>query len=194
MNNDYNTLKEIIINRHTTKPAMMNGEKIDDEEVKALLELADRAPTHARTEPWRFIIYKNESLKQFCADHAELYWENTNEDKRRREKFDKLINQYQTVSHLIITVMKRTPGAKIPAIEEYAAVCAAVQNILLGCEALDIAAIWSTGGMTHSEALKKYLALQTEDMVAALLFLGKSDKEVPSTNRNIPLSEKISWR
>ena len=47
----FKVLQDIINQRHTTKPARMNGEKVEDSVILQLLQLADRAPTHARTEP-----------------------------------------------------------------------------------------------------------------------------------------------
>lgn len=189
----FEVLQEIIHQRHTTKPARMNGEQIDDSVILQLLQLADRAPTHARTEPWRFMIYRGESLLRFCEAHAGLYWAHTDPDVRNQEKYEKIRNQYKTVSHLIITVMKRTEAARIPAEEEYAAVCAAVEHILLGCEALGLAAIWSTGGMTHKAAFRSFLNLAEQDRVVALIFVGKSDERLPPVLRRIPLEEKINW-
>lgn len=194
MTTAFEQLKQIIEARHTTKPAAMNGTILPREQIMQLLELADRAPTHARTEPWRFIVYTGESLRQFCNDHAQLYWEHTPEDKRTQSKFESIRDQYKTVSHLVVTYMRRTPMAKIPASEEYAAASAAVENILLGCEALNIAAIWSTGGMTHHPAMKQYLQMAEEDVIIALLMLGKSDEAKPPTPRNIPLSEKVVFK
>jgi nitroreductase len=44
---------------------MMNGKKIPDEQITSLFELADRAPTHGLTEPWRFIVYADPAA--FCS-------------------------------------------------------------------------------------------------------------------------------
>lgn len=190
----FQLIANTITHRRTTKVNFMNGEKIADEEIAKLLELADSAPTHGRTEPWRFIVYKDKSLQQFCADHAQLYWETTDEKVRTETKRTSIQNQYKNASHLIITYMKRTENARIPAQEEYAAVCAAVQNMQIGATALGIACIWSTGGATYKPEMKKYLALQKEDEMVALLFLGKSDKEAGLPVRNIPLNQKTIWK
>ena len=44
--NSFETLREIILNRRSVKPALMNGKKIDKNIIEQLLELADWAPTH----------------------------------------------------------------------------------------------------------------------------------------------------
>jgi nitroreductase len=90
--------------------------------------------------------------------------------------------------------MKRSLAKPIPAVEEIAAVSSAIQNILLGAEALAISSFWSTGGMAHHTSLKNYLGLGEEDIVMGLLFMGYSDLPVNAGKRNIPLEEKISWK
>ena len=171
----------------------MNGAVIPDDLVNAILSLGDWAPTHGRTEPWRFYVYTGESLKKFGKEHADLYWQHTAEDKRQQATYDKLKSNVDKASHMAIAVMKRGDNAKIPYMEEVAAASAAVQNVLLGANALGIASFWSTGGMTHTQALKDYLGLGNEDIVLGLIFLGYTDEPAKEGTRNTPLAEKIKW-
>jgi nitroreductase len=191
--NAWKNLQEIITGRRSTKPSLMNGKKIDEASVHHLLELADWAPTHGRTEPWRFIVYTGESLQQFCVQHAGLYQAHTDEDKFTTAKYQGIIQQAEKVSHLVLVYMKRQPTQKIPLVEEIAATAAAIEHILLGAQALGIAVLWSTGGMTHHESMKKMLALADDDLIMGLLYLGYTDEPATEGKRNIPLSEKISW-
>ena len=192
--NVFENISTIIKNRRSTKPSDMNGKKIDNTVIKQLLELADWAPTHARTEPWRFIVYEGDAKTSFCLDHAALYKANTDPEKFTAAKYQKIIENGEPVSHIILVFMKRAPAKPIPALEEIAAVSSAIQNILLGAEALSISTLWSTGGMAHHPSLKNYLGLAEEDLVMGLLFLGYSDIPVITGKRNIPLEEKIIWK
>ena len=88
--------------------------------------------------------------------------------------------------------MKRGDLPKIPAFEEVAAASAAIQNLLLGATALNIASFWSTGGMILKPAMKQFLNLRDEDEVMGVLYLGYAD-EYPEGIRKTPLSEKITW-
>ncbi len=194
MNHNFAMIETIIKERRTVKAANMNGAAIPDTVVNNILQLADYAPTHGRTEPWRFYIYTGSSLRQFCADHAALYWENTAEEDRKQQTFDNLAHAGDKVSHLVVAAMKRTANTKIPVMEELAATAAAIQNILLGAEAMGIAAIWNTGGMALKEPMKRYLALNTDDQVMGLIYLGYTDQEKKEAVRNIPFSEKIHWK
>jgi nitroreductase len=123
-----------------------------------------------------------------------MYWEHSPAEKRQETKFNNLKDYPEKASHLVIVVMKRTPDTKIPVEEEYAATAAAVQNLLLGAAALSVAAIWSTGGMAHSQEMKAYLGLEAGDKIVAFVYLGKSDEKSKGGIRKIPLGEKIIWK
>ncbi len=192
--NAFTQIQQVILNRRSIKPALMNGKQIDTEQVRELLALANWAPNHANTEPWRFIVYEKERLRQFCADHAELYKSNTPEDKFTTAKYENLVNIGNKVSHIVAVYMKRTENAKIPPMEEFAAVAAATQNILLGAQSLGIAVLWSTGGLTHHHAMKTYLGLAADDIVLGLLYMGYTDEPAKEGKRSIPLEEKIQWK
>jgi len=193
MNKDIAILEQVITGRRSIGWAKMNGQIVPDATIKQLLALADWAPTHARTEPWQFFVYTGAALKQFGQDHAALYWDHTAEEKRQQATYDRLTIMGDKVSHLVIAVMKRGTNDKIPKLEEICAASAAVQNILLGATAMGIASFWSTGGMTHTHALKDYLHLAEEDVILGLIFLGHTDEPAKAGVRNIPLDDKIKW-
>lgn len=191
MNELFNTLDHIIRNRRSVKPFLMNGGKIPDAQVQSLLELADWAPTHALTEPWRFIVYTNPT--DFCHQHAELYKQDTPATEFIQGSYDNFYTQGDKVSHVIVAVMQRGNLAKIPVFEELAATAAAMQNILLGATALDIASFWNTGGMVLKPAMHSFLNLRDEDQVMGVIYLGYVD-EYPKGVRKVPLNEKVVWK
>ncbi|MEO8886652.1 MAG: nitroreductase [Mucilaginibacter sp.] len=186
----FSTISTIIKNRRTIKPFMMNGGKIPDEQVSQLLELADWAPTHGYTEPWRFVVYTNPA--DFCHQHAEMYKQNTDAANYIEASYTNFYTQGDKVSHVIVAIMERGNLPKIPVFEEIAATAAAIQNILLGATALNIASFWSTGGMILKPAMKTFLKLNDEDEVMGVLYLGYTDEQFAGV-RKIPLSEKVKW-
>ncbi len=171
---------------------LMNGEKIPDETVRQLLALADWAPTHALTEPWRFVVYAGDAVQKFAAEQAELYKNNTPAEKFREASYEKIRTGCEKVSHSIVVYMKRGNNPNIPVLEEICATAAAAENLLLGASAAGIAALWSTGGTTFSPALKQYLGLAEEDQVIGQVYLGYTDSTREGA-RNTPLDEKVKW-
>jgi|SRR5438552_2664048 len=193
MNEVFSTISAVIKNRRSIKPAKMNGKKIPDEQVKEVLKLANWAPTHGRTEPWRFIVYSDDKVKQFCYQHAELYKANTPVEKFEQGIYDKQLHNGDLASHIVIAIMQRGDVPKIPALEEIAATAIAIQNILLGATAAGIASFLSTSGLTHHPAMKNFLQLKDDDVVMGIVYLGYSDEKMEG-NRRTEMDEKATWK
>lgn len=193
MNNKFEIISEVIKSRRTVKPAKMNGKLVPDEQVKQLLELADWAPTHKHTEPWRFIVYSGTKAREFVSNHAELYRKSTSEEMFKNDKYEKILFNGKNISHIIVCVMKRDAQKRVPEIEEISAAAAAIQNILLAATSLGIANFWSTGGMAHSDEMKEFLGLNADDNIMGLVYLGYTDSAYEG-KRTIPLEQKITWK
>ena len=188
----FNILKEIITDRRSVKPAIFNGKKIADDEIRQLLNLANWAPTHGFTEPWRFIVYSDEAVQRFCAEHAELYRQGTSPQKFNAAKYEKQKHNGDKASHLVLVYMHGGSNPNITELEEVCATAAAVQNILLGAEAFGIAVLWSTGGAVLQPIMKEYLDLGSEDTVIGLLYMGYTD-ETSKQGKREPVGDKIKW-
>lgn len=191
MEDKFKIISDVIKSRRTVKPAKMNGRLIADDDIKQLLELADWAPTHKHTEPWRFFVYSHEKAKEFVKQHAELY-KLSSSDKFQQEKYDKILGNGNNISHIIVCVMKRDLQERVPEIEEIAAASAAIENILIGAAAKGIAVYWGSGGMTHKTELKSFLELDAKDKILGILYLGYTDFSHEG-KRVTALEEKIKW-
>lgn len=190
---NFETIEKNITDRRSIKPQTFNGKIIDNAQIEQLLNLANWAPTHGFTEPWRFVVMKDSAVQRFCADHADLYQQNTPQEKFIQATYDKLKKQGDNVSHIIAVFSRRGDNPNIPELEEICATSCAIQNILLGAEALDIAALWSTGGQTLKPSMKQYLHLRTEDTMLGIIYLGYCDQPKPAGRRLIPMEEKVMW-
>ena len=61
----YKEISELIKSRQSLYPAQMDSSKtIAEEDIWKLLELANYAPNHKRTEPWRFTVFSGEAKKE----------------------------------------------------------------------------------------------------------------------------------
>ncbi len=190
----FQNLQQTIQHRRSIKPAQMNGKKINDSDIEELIALADLAPTHGHTEPWRFIIYSGNALQKFCTHFSDLYKKYQSPEKFNAAKYEKMQGWSSQASHLVIAYMHKGTNPKIPEQEERAAVAAAIEHILLGATAKGMASFWSTSFPIYHDAFKDYLGLSENDALMGLLFLGYADIPFHPTKRNIPLHEKFSWR
>jgi len=192
---EYQEVKALIKGRRSLYPAQMDEKKrIPDEDIWKLLELANYAPNHKLTEPWRFKVFGGEKVKDFYELLIEVNsaWNSVDEMKAKAKK---LQSKAQIVSHVIVVYMKRDQQKRVPVQEEEYACACAMQNMLLGMESLNMIGYWGTGKAAYSDRLKKALGLEAEDKCIGFLQLGVP-KILPSEeSRRKPadVKEKVEW-
>ncbi len=188
----YNTemINHLIRHRRTVKPASFNNEPVPEEVIRQMLENARWAPTHALTQPWRFVVLSGEALQRFAAMREQLYKEDTPPEKFNENKFRKLSEQLLASRYTILIGMQRQATEKIPEWEEIAAVACAVQNMQLTAFAYGVSTFWSTGGMIGHPAVKQFMGLGETDRCLGLLYVGKSDLPAEDTPRR-PVAEVV---
>lgn len=185
------TINELIKSRRSTYPAQFDNSKIiDDTIIWQILENANYAPTHKKTEPWRFVVFKGEGLKKLAQFQADLYKEKNTGDKFSESTYQKLLTNPLKASHIIAIGMKRHEG--IPEVEEIEAVACAVQNIYLSITAYEIGGYWGSGGVTYYPEAKSFFGLGEEDKLLGFFYLGHIAKESPESQRK-PVQEKVTW-
>jgi len=166
------------------------GQVIPNEIVWQLLDNANTAPTHKRTEPWRFAVFAGEGRRRLAQFQAELYRQKAG-GKFDEGKYQKLLSQPLECSHVIAIGMKRHPV--VPEMEEIAAVAAAVQNIYLSATAYGLGGYWSTGGVTFYPEAKAFFDLGAEDQLLGFFFLGYPSESLPAPPLRGPIQDKVTW-
>jgi nitroreductase len=157
------------------------------------LENANWAPTHGKTEPWRFTIFAGDAKTDLGEKLANFYKENTTAEKFNQTKYLKYAERSAKASHIIAICVKRKPKVRIPLIEDIEAVACAVQNLHLSATAYGIAGYWHSGSMTYKQAAKDYLNLGEEDRCLGFFYLGYTAKPWPIGKKQ-PIADKIEWR
>lgn len=165
-------LSRLIRHRRNIPPEQFDTtRKVADAVITEMLENAIWAPTHGLSEPWRFVVFSGEGLRQFAHFQAELYKKLAQTDFKQ-PKYDKLLERPLLASHIIAIGMKRQQSGKIPEVEEVEATACAVQNMLLTAAAHEISAYWTTGGITYEEEAKLFFRLEPADKLLGFLYIG----------------------
>ena len=86
-------ITELIKNRRTIYPKFYSSRKVHKEIIEHLIRNATWAPTHGKTQPWRFKVYREESRKELSVKLGDLYKELTPENLFKEEKLKKSIYQ-----------------------------------------------------------------------------------------------------
>jgi nitroreductase len=187
-------VNEVIRNRRSIYPGQYSGELIDDSIIHEIMENANWAPNHYHTEPWRFIIFKNDGLKRLMQTFADLYKSNSGESFNEA-KYNKYEARASQVSHAIIVVVEKSDKPGLPEIEEIEAVACAVQNMLLTISSIpNIGGYWSSGLLVYLPEFAAFLGLKENQSCLGTVYLGclKKDAISPQSTRT-PIGDKIQW-
>ena len=184
-------LNDIIRSRRSTFPPMYTGEEIDDSIVWQILENANWAPSHRKTEPWFFVVLKKDSIPSFCKHGATWYEQFTPEESFSEMKLKKIRTKALSASHVIAICMKRDPEKRVPQWEEEAAVACAVQNMWLTATAYGLGAYWSTPG--YALNADEFFNLQKGEKCMGVFYLGipKEGLKLPTDRQDI--KTKVRW-
>ena len=186
-------VKEIIRRRKSTFPKQFTGERIDDEVIEEILELANLAPTHKRTMPWRFIVFADAGLEGLLEFKKGYYLSNTPIDKQKASKVKAFDERKDQASHIIGLVAHIDQNIGLPIWEEQAAVAAAVQNIYLSLAPFGVAGYWSTGGVSESQEARAYLKLSDDEICMGFFYLGKPAVNFEPLARESAVS-RTTWK
>ena len=191
---DFNALElsRLIRHRRNIPPEQFdNTKKVEDSIIEEMLENANWAPNHGLTEPWRFVIFSGDGLKQLGLYQADIYRKLTPSADFKQPKYDKLLQRPLLASHVIAVGMKRQESGKIPEVEEIEATACAVQNILLTAAAHAISGYWTTGGVTYENEAKEFFGLGNADKLLGFLYIGYPLKWTEGKRK--PAQEKVKW-
>jgi len=187
---NYSDLSNLIKSRRSIYPPMYNDRPIDKETVMSILENANWAPNHKKTEPWRFKVFQGESLTSLSNYLGEYYKQNTPEEKYSEKKYERTIAKAHKSGCVIAICMYDDPKVTIPKWEQRAAVACAVQNMWLSCASLGIGSYWSSP-KSIVEA-REFLNLSEHEECLGLFYMGYTDvKDLPG--KRTPVEDKIEW-
>ena len=143
----------LLRSRRSVMPKDLSGEAVSREELERLLEAANWAPTHHRSEPWRFVVIQGSAAISDYLDMVETWYGNNKEDIPDSES-SKLISKVSSlkslwperVSHLIVLCMVRQAlDYKQAEWEEICSVGCSVQNLHLALTSQPgLAGFWSS--------------------------------------------------
>lgn len=178
----------IIKNRRSIFPVQYNDAPIAKEVIEKVLEAANWAPTHRKTEPWRFKVMQGETLEKLGLFLSLKYLETEANPKEFKAK--KLIENPKKAGAIIAICMQRDPMKSVPEWEEIAATAMAVQNMWLMCTELGIGAYWSSPHIT--KFMGEFFEMNNEEACLGFFYMGHYDTEIPDATRT-PIEEKTVW-
>ncbi|WP_276168127.1 nitroreductase family protein [Zobellia alginiliquefaciens] len=179
---------DLIKNRRSVFPAQYNDKPIAKADIEKILEAANWAPTHKKTEPWRFRVLQGESQEKLGLFLSLKYLENDPNPKEFKAK--KLIDNPKRAGAIIAICMQRDPSQSVPEWEEVAATAMAVQNMWLCCTDMGIGCYWSSPGLIKHMA--DFFEMSNGEACLGFFYMGYTDETIPDGQRT-PIADKVVW-
>lgn len=179
---------ELIKKRRSVFPVQYNDKPIDRATIQKVLETANWAPTHKKTEPWRFKVLMGESKEKLGLFLSYKYLDI--EARPKQMKVKKLIENPKRAGAVIAICMQRDPNESLPEWEEIAATAMAVQNMWLSCTALGIGCYWSSPGLI--KYMDEFFEMKEGEKCLGFFYMGNYDEELPEGIRS-PIADKVEW-
>lgn len=179
---------DIIKKRRSIFPPQYTNKPVTRESLELLLEAANWAPNHKKTEPWRFKVLTGETKEKLGLFLSLKYLEN--DPKPKEFKAKKLKENPQKSGAVIVINMQRDPKESLPEWEEIAAVSMAVQNMWLACTELGLGCYWSSPGLI--KYMNEFLDYKEGEKCLGFFYVGHFEDELPEGERQ-PVAQKVEW-
>ncbi len=164
-------------------------------DIEQILESAVHAPNHKITEPWRFHVFEGKGRGEFARARAEMARLMAEAEGEEEELVAGRVSRERKKafrSPVVIAIISLAGRDEVETLENYAACCAAVQNMQLMAHSLGLGSIWRTGPVAYHPHMREFFGLEKGDRIAAYLYLGYPNMgERPRRRR--PAGERTVW-
>lgn len=183
---------EIIKKRRATPPRLFAKKEVSTEIIEQLLESANWAPNHKKTEPWRFRVFTGNAKAKLALGAKNILLEKQKVGYPvAAEKIEKFCSTLERVPVAIAIVLERDKANRLPEWEEVAAVSMAVQNMWLAATELDLAAFWATPPFI--ELFDDILEITEGQRSLGFFYIGHVMMDYPSPGRG-DVASKVEWK
>lgn len=183
-----NNVLDAIHFRRTVNQNSFTTEEVSREDILTILEAANAAPTHKRTQPWRYVIFRKEGLERLGTELARIYKSITPAEKYT-EVTEQNMAKKATMSNVAIAIVVNHTG-DVPEWEELAATACSVENLWLAAHSLNIGGYWATPGLINH--LDGFLNLEENQKCIGIFYLGHHNADAREPVRT-PIEDKIRW-
>ncbi|MEV4933514.1 MULTISPECIES: nitroreductase family protein [unclassified Sphingobium] len=186
MFNDRSSPLSLLQTRRSGKPRDLIAPGPDEDQLRTILEVAQRTPDHGKLAPWRFVIVPLERRDALAALLERAYRaEKPDAGRLEIEAMHQFAHQAPT---LVVALSAPVEGSKIPLWEQELSAGAAIMNLLHATHALGFAGGWLTGWASYNEDVRAAFA-KGQERIAGFIFIGTPGR--PQDERPRPEYDNI---
>ena len=173
---------------------ILKDKTVPSELIEQIIEAGTYAPNHFRTEPWRFFVLSGEGRKKLGDVFGEITKSELEdlESEVSQKKIERSQNNPLRSPTIIAVGVEPSDRNNVILKEEFAAVNAGVQNMLLTAHALGLGAIWRTGAICYHPKVTEFFGLSEHGEIIAFIYLGYPDVD-PAPRKRTDGKELTTW-
>lgn len=189
------TVTAVMMGRRTVKQFL--AQPVDRETLQQLIDVAVWAPNHRLNEPWRFYVLGDGARAQLAKIAGGItqrkILEAGGEVAVAERKGAEAGAAWLNVPTLLYITYLTDPNPEI-SLENYGAVCCAIQNLTLAAHAIGIGTSWSSGAVAAAPELHALVGAGAAEQMAGLFRVGYLDPILAAgSSRRSPGSNFTYW-
>lgn len=176
---------------HTFKKELVAADILKD-----IFETATWAPSHRMVEPWEIHMYQGKGVQTLAdatlASYQRMGYFDTYDDEKEKQVALGIEKYMKSIPHHAVIYMKRNKGNAHFFEEDYAAVCAFIQNVQLAAWEKGVGVLWTSPPLINDSELLKDIGLDIEkEKLVAILQMGYPEK-IPREKPRTPIGHKLT--
>lgn len=180
------SISESIRNRRSI--GKVKQDAIPRESIERILEAGIWAPNHRLTEPWKFFVLEGNGRNKLAEALASV----AGNGEVTEESLSSARKKVERAPLIIAVAVEPVDNSKIIELEEYGAVFAAIQNMLLEIHELGLGAVWRSGEPCYHELMRKAFDLSAKGKMLGFIYIGVPENNDQQSKRT-PFAEKTVW-
>ena len=180
MFNDISTPLSLLATRRSGKPRDLVAPGPDNDQLRAMIEIAARTPDHGKLAPWRFVIVPAELRDRLAEVITTAY--RTERPQAARLEIESLEQFARQAPALVVVLSSPRTESHIPLWEQQLSAGAACMNLLHAAHAMGFAGGWLTGWSAYNDAVRDAFGA-SDEQIAGFLFIGSPAKQLEERPR-----------
>lgn len=163
------------------------SDSITDEQIKAILDAGNKAPSAKNLQHWRFHVFQGEGKKEFttfCLDEFDKIANEPGVHPYARNSF-----QIMKEAPVVVLVYSAQP-MEHPSRPDIQSVAAAIQNMLLKAYELGLGSLWICDVLYLDEIINEHLEIDMQ-LIAAVTFGYPNER--PKDRRKLSVEGVTTW-
>ena len=171
--------------RHQRAIRNFTDEEVPDELVDQVLTAAIHGPSGSNTQPWHFIVIRDQAVKNAL---SEVYEEARADGATKPSGGG--VRQLLSAAPVLIVACVNTPPSGQAGFQTGASIYPNVQNIMLAARAIGLGTVLTTQHRRRKGQIHEILGIPDDIETAAIIPLGWPDREY-GPNRRPPLEQFV---